>query len=97
MLTIDATAWLDLPREFTDEEISDLIAAVVDVLDARVLDPSVGTTRMGPETQVRVSMSFDTDDPWIAQQQALTALQDAFDRTVPKIAGRTRGLAFSAA
>jgi hypothetical protein len=97
MLTIDATAWLDLPREFTDEELTDLIAEVIDVLDAAVLDPSVGTTRMGQQTQVRVSMSFDTDDPWTAQQLALTALRDAFDRTVPEIAGRARGLAFTAA
>ena len=97
MLTVDATAWLDLPREFTDDELTDLIASVIDVLDALVLDPSVGTTRMAQETQVRVSMSFDTDNPWIAQQRALTALRDAFDRTVPEIAGRARGLAFSAA
>ncbi len=97
MLTIDATAWLDLPREFTDDELSDLVAAVIDELDARVLDPSVGTTRTAEGTQVRVSMSFDTENPWIAQEQALTALRDAFDSAVPQIAGKARDLAFSAA
>jgi hypothetical protein len=54
MLTIDAAAWLDLPREFTDEELTYLIAEVIDELDPAVLDPSVGTTRMGQQTQVRV-------------------------------------------
>lgn len=54
MLTSDATAWLELAREFADDELPDLVAAVIDGLDARVLDPSVGTTRTAGGTQVRV-------------------------------------------
>jgi hypothetical protein len=95
MLTFDASAWLDLPRDFTDDELSDLIATVVDLLDERVLDPSVGTTRTEEGTQVRVSMSFDTDDQWAAARQAVAVLADVFDEAVPEIA--TRGLAFAAA
>jgi hypothetical protein len=96
MLTVDAQAWLDLPREFTDDELTDLIEAVIDALDERVMEPSVGTTRTAEGTQVRVSMTFDTADPWVAQQGALTALREVFDEAVPAIARRApRGLAFS--
>ena len=97
MLTIDAQAWLDLPREFTDDELADLIVAVIDYLDDHVLDPSVGTTRTPEGTQVRVSMTFSTDDPWIAQTRALNALRTAFDAAVPEITGLPRGLAFAVA
>jgi hypothetical protein len=95
MLTFDASAWLDLPRDFTDDELSDLIATVVDLLDERVHNPSVGTTRTEQGTQVRVSMSFDTDDQWAAARQAVAALGDVLDQAVPEIAAR--GLAFAAA
>ena len=44
MLTMDARAFLDLPRPFTDDELSDLIAEVIDDLDTRVLDSSVSTS-----------------------------------------------------
>jgi hypothetical protein len=95
MLTMDASAWLDLPREFSDDELSDLVATVVDLLDERVLDPSVGTTRTPEGTQVRVSMSFDTSDPWVAAEQAVAALREVFDEAVPEVGAR--GLVFSAA
>ena len=94
-LTFDASAWLDLPRGFTDDELSDLIATVFDLLDERVLDPCVGTTRTENGTQVRVSMSFDTDDQWAAARQAVAVLGEVFDQAVPEIAAR--GLAFTAA
>ncbi len=61
MLTIDARAFLDLPRPFTDDEPTELIAEVVDDLDARVLDPSVSTYRSGKGVQIEVSMTIDTD------------------------------------
>ncbi len=97
MLTIDAQAWLDLPREFSEDELSDLIATVIDDLDERVLDPSVGTTRTQKGTQIRVSMTIDTEDRWVATQRALTALREAFDAAVPEVAGKALRLEFSAA
>jgi hypothetical protein len=95
MLTIDAQAWLDLPREFTDDELTDLIAAVIDNLHDHVLDPSIGTTRTPEGTQVRVSMTIATDNPWIAQEHAPQALRTAFDAAVPEIAARARDLVFT--
>jgi hypothetical protein len=67
MLRIDARALLDPPRPFTDDELTELIAAVVDDLEGRVIDPSVSTYRSDSGLQVEVSMTIDTDDPWEAQ------------------------------
>lgn len=97
MLTIDARAILDPPRPFTDDELTELIAEVIDDLDTRVLDPSVSTYRSDAGVQIDVSMTIDTDDPWHAQAVALAALRDAFDAAVPAIAGMTRGLMFQEA
>jgi hypothetical protein len=97
MLTIDAKALLSPPRPFTDDELTDLIAAVVDDLDARVVDPSVSTTRSDSGVVVEVSMTIDTNDPWTAQAVALAAMRDAFDAAVPAVAGIARGLMFQEA
>jgi hypothetical protein len=97
MLTIDARAFLDPPRPFTDDELTELIAEVIDDLDTRVLDPSVSTYRSDAGVQVEVSMTIDTDDPWEAQAIALAALRDAFDAAVPAVAGIARGLVFQEA
>jgi hypothetical protein len=97
MLTIDARALLDPPRPFTDDELTELIAAVVDDLDGRVIDPSVSTYRSDSGVQVEVSMTIDTDDPWEAQATALAAMRDAFDSAVPAAASITRGLALQEA
>jgi hypothetical protein len=97
MLTIDARALLVPPRPFTDDELTDLIAAVIDDLDTRVLDPSVSTYRSDFGVQVEVSMTIDTDNPWVAQAAAAAAMRDAFDAAVPAVAGMTRGLALQEA
>jgi hypothetical protein len=97
VLTIDARALLDPRRPFTDDELTELIAAVFDDLDTRVLDPSVGTYRSDSGMRIEVSMTIDTDDPWEAQAKALAALRDAFGAAVPAVAGITRGLVFQEA
>lgn len=97
MLTIDARAFLDLPHPVTDDELTDLIAEVIDDLDTRVLDPSVSTVRSDAGVQVEVSMTIDTEDRWEAQATAIAALRDAFDAAVPAVAGFARGLAFQEA
>lgn len=97
MLTVDARALLDPPRPFTDDEITELIAAVIDDLDTRVIDPSVSTCRSDSGVHVEVSMTFDTDNPWVAQASAAAALRDAFDAAVPAVAGMTHGLALQEA
>ena len=92
MLTIDASALLVPPCPFTDDELTDVIAAVIDDLDARVLDRSVSTFRSDSGVRVEVSMTIDTDNPWVAQAEALAAMRDAFDSAVPAVAGMTHEL-----
>jgi hypothetical protein len=92
MLTIDAKALLAPPRPFTDDELTDLIAAVIDDLDTRVIDPSVSTYRSDSGVHVEVSMTIDTDNPWVASATAAAAMRDAFDAAVPAVASMTHGL-----
>ncbi len=92
MLTIDVTASLEPPRPFTDDELTDLIEAVIDDLDTRVIDPSVSTFRSDTGVRIQVSLTIDTDNRWVATATAAAAIRDAFDTAVPAIAGMTHGL-----
>jgi hypothetical protein len=97
MLTVDATATLIPQNELSDEDLTDLIAAVIDYLDALVIEPSVSTTRTEAGVRVEISVVIDTDDPWAAQAQAAAAMRDAFESTVPAVAGMTHDLVLQAA
>src|SRR5579875_463593 len=92
MLTIDARALLAPPRPFTDDEPTELMATVIDDLETRVIDPSVSTYRSDSGVHVEVSMTIDTDNPWVAQATAAAAMRDAFDAAVPAVAAMTRAL-----
>jgi hypothetical protein len=97
MLTVDATATLVPTTDLSDDELTDLIAAVIDFLDTRVIDPSVSTIRTESAVRIEISVFVDTDDPWTAQAQAAAAMRDAFESTVPAIAGMTHDLVLQAA
>jgi hypothetical protein len=55
--------------------------------------------RVRTESAVRIEISviIDTEDPWEAQAQAAAAMRDAFESTVPSIAGMTHDLVLQAA
>ena len=97
MLTIDVTALLDPPRPLTDDELTDLIEAVIDDLDTRVIDPSVSTYRSDSEVRLRVSVTIDTDVPAVAIATTANAIRDAFDAAVPAVAGMPHGLVLQGA
>ena len=97
MLTVDATAELVPSRFLSDDELTDLIAAVIDYLDTHVIDPSVSTIREDSGIRIEVSVTIDTDDPWHAQALAAAALRDAFDSSLPAVAGMTQRLVLQAA
>jgi hypothetical protein len=97
MLTIDATATLAPARKLGDDQLTELIATVVDYLDTRVIEPSVSTIRSNSDIRVEISVSVDTDDPWKAQALAAAVLRDAFGAAVPAIAGITHGIVLQAA
>lgn len=65
-------------RYLADDEITDLIEAVVDDLDATTADPSVGTVREGDDVQVTVAVTVDGPDPFAALATASAAMLAAF-------------------
>jgi hypothetical protein len=86
MLTIDARAQLDLPRTFTDEELSDLVAAVIDAIepfDPQTSAPGEGTTPSAGST-----------DPWQVAlcllTHSITVVSRRFHRslTVPSLCSK---------
>jgi hypothetical protein len=97
MLTVDAIATLVPSGSLTDDELTDLIAAVVDYLDDRVIDPSISTIRGETGVRVEVSVTIDTDDLWHAHALAAAVMRDAFESAVPAVAGMTQGLVLQAA
>jgi hypothetical protein len=97
MLTVDAIATLVPAGALTDAQLTDLIAAVVDYLDGRVIDPSISTIREEAIVRVEVSVTIDTDDLWQAQALAAAAMRDAFENAVPAVASMTQGLVLQAA
>ena len=97
MLTVDATATLVPSRPLSDDELTDLIAAVVDHLDTRVIDPSVSTTRDESGIRVEIAVIIDTDDPWHAQALAVNAMRDAFKSAAPAVTTMTHDLVVQAA
>lgn len=97
MLTVDATATLVPSRPLTDDELTDLIATVIDYLDTRAIDPSVSTIREASGIRVEVTVIIDTDDPWHAQALAVSAMRDAFKSATPGVATTTHDLVVQAA
>ena len=78
MYTVEASAVLSPGRPLTDDEITDLIEAVIDDLDATTADPSVGTIREGDDVQVTVAVTVDGADPFAALATASAAMLAAF-------------------
>ncbi len=94
---VHATARLAPPANLSDDDLAGLIAAVIDYLDTHVIEPSVSTIRTESGVRIEISVTIDTDDPWTAQARAAAAMRDAFESTVPSIAGLTHDLVLQAA
>jgi hypothetical protein len=78
MYTVVASAVLSPGRNLTDDEITDLIEAVIDDLDTTTVDPSVSTVRDGDDVRVTVSVNVDGGDPFAALASASEAMLAAF-------------------
>jgi len=78
MYTVEASAVLSPGRRLTDEEITDLIEAVIDDLDTATADPSVSTVRDGDDVRVTVSVTVDSSEPFAALARASEAMLAAF-------------------
>ena len=78
MYTVEASAVLSPGRLLTDDEITDLVEAVIDDLDTTTTDPSVGTARDGNDVKVTVAVSVNADDQFAALARASEAMLGAF-------------------
>lgn len=74
---IDAT--LRAGRRLDDDEISDLIVAVVDDLDRFGAGPSVGTRRVGDDVELAIGVTVDEAEELDALASALSIALSAFD------------------
>lgn len=78
MYTVEASAVLSPGRRLTDDEITDLVEAVIDDLDTTTVDPSVSTIRDGDDVRVAVSVAVDGGDQFAALARASEAMLGAF-------------------
>lgn len=75
---VEIEVTLRSPRRLTDDEITDVIEAVVDELDQQTVDPSVGTRRLGDDVVVTLALAIDEDEEFDALSLAVTAAKRAF-------------------
>lgn len=75
---VEIVAALTAGRRLTDDEITDVIEAVVDDLDRLPLEPSVGSVRVGDDIEVTVSVTVDEREEFDALARAVAAAKTAF-------------------
>ena len=79
MYTFHVIAVLAPPHRLSADEVTDLMAAVIDALDVTTAEPDISTS-MEDNGNVRftVSMSVDAADEYQARARGSAALRDAF-------------------
>ena len=76
MFLVEIEVVLGMGRRLDDEEITDLIEAVVDDLDS--VEPSVGTTRLGDDVRFTVGVTVDHAEEFEALAAGVSAVKAAF-------------------
>jgi hypothetical protein len=79
-ILVELDARLTPHERLSDDAITDIIEAVVDVLDALAVEPSVGTTRAGDAVDVKVSLVVEAPNEMAAVRMAAPLIEDAFAR-----------------
>lgn len=77
MFLVEIEVVLGAGRRLGDEEITDLIEAVVDELDELSMEPSVGTARSGDDVRLTVAVSVDRAEEFEALTVGVTAVRAA--------------------
>jgi hypothetical protein len=62
----------------TDDDVTDLIEAIVDELDEHAIDPEVRTRRDGRDVHITVGVAVDSDDEMEAMSAGFDAIKAAF-------------------
>jgi hypothetical protein len=78
MFVVEVAATLGARRRLSDDEISDLIEALVDDLDRLSLEPSVGMSCDGNDADVTVTVTIGEADELEALTLGVTAINAAF-------------------
>lgn len=79
MFLVEVGATLASKHRLTDDEISDLIEAVVDDLDRLSVEPSVGTRRIDDNVEFTVGVTIDEGEEFEALTLGLGVIKGAFD------------------
>jgi len=69
-------------KPLTDDEITDLIEAVVDELDQLPVQPSVGTQRLDEGIEMTIGVFVDTDDAFEALRLGTANIGAGLKKTI---------------
>jgi hypothetical protein len=75
---VEIDVMLSGPRRLTDDEVTDLVETIVDHLDERSVDPSVGTRRQGDDVAVSVVVTIAEAQEFDAMAAGVAATKAAF-------------------
>ncbi len=78
VFVVEIAATLGAVRRLTDDDITDIIEAVIDDLDRLPVEPSVGTVRNGEDVDVTVTVTVDQVQELDALAYAISAVKAAF-------------------
>jgi len=94
MFLVEIDVTLGTNSRLSDDQITDLIEAVVDDLDELSVEPSVGTRRNGDDLELTVGVTLDQTEEFEALAAGVALVKDAFNAAGIGTAGFgvTRGL-----
>ena len=78
MFLVEIDVTLGTNSRLSDDEITDLIEAVVDDLDQLSVEPSVGTCRNGDDVELTVGVTLDQTEEFEALAVGVAVVKSAF-------------------
>ncbi len=78
MFLVEIEAVVGMGRRLSDDDITDLMEAIVDDLDDLTLEPSVGTCRVGDDVKFTVGVVVDREEEFDALSDGVSAVKAAF-------------------
>jgi hypothetical protein len=88
VLTVEFTLDFGLPHHLNEDEVSDLVEAVVDCLmSQRVIDPSAGTSHRGTDLIMHIEMSFQGVNHYAVARKSFPMVEKAVNVAVMTVEG----------
>jgi hypothetical protein len=79
MFLVEVVALLVGEQRLTDDEITDVIESIIDVLDEVTEEPSIASRRVADDVEITVSAHIDEHDEWDALARGVATMRSAFD------------------